>query len=66
MNYPKPVMGITELQQMGFSAWYLRKVVHHRYAHKCVTKTGTARNSKVMIDTEEFEKLRQKGVFDGR
>ena len=66
MEYPKPIMGRRELMALGFSDWYLRRVMHSKYANKFVRRTGTAKNSKAMFDTKEFEKLRLKGVFDGR
>lgn len=64
MEYPNPIMSITEMVNiMHFSRDYMRRMVHHKYADKYVQKTGKAKNSKILIDTAEFEKLRKKGVL---
>lgn len=64
MNYPAPVMSITELEkQMHFSREYLKRMTHHRLADRFCQKIGKGRNSKFLFDTEEFEKLRKKGLL---
>lgn len=63
MEYPKPLMSIKELTAMGLPKEYLKRAVHCQYAHKFIDRTGSAANSKFLIDTVEFEKLRKKGVF---
>lgn len=63
MQYPKPIMSITELnKEMGFSKDFLYRAVHHRLAHKFAVKNGK-NNSKYQIDTEEFEKIRKRGLL---
>lgn len=64
MKYPKPVMSKKELHMMGFSEDYLERIVHHPLAHRfCWKKNKNAKNSKFFFDTEQFEKLREKGVI---
>lgn len=65
MQYPKPVMSKSELHtQMGFSLDYLTRIVHHPLAHKfCWKKNKNVKNSKYFFDTEQFEKLREKGAI---
>lgn len=66
MKYPKPIMSKTEMHKvMGYSMDYLNRIVHHKYAEKfCWKKNEKAGNSKYFFDTEEFEKLRKKGVLN--
>lgn len=63
MEYPKPMMSLKELKDMGLPREYLLRAVHCQYAHKFIDRSGSAANSKFLIDTAEFEKLRKKGVF---
>lgn len=64
MQYPKPIMSITEMvNQMHFSRDYMYRMLHHKYADKYVQRTGKGKNSKALIDTEEFEKLRKRGIL---
>lgn len=56
MNYPKPLMSITELREMGFGKEDLNRMVHipgQNFARK------TTGGGKWMIDTEAFERFRQ-------
>ena len=39
------------------------RMAHHRLAYKYVTRTSKAKNAKILIDTAEFEKLRQRGLL---
>lgn len=62
VNYPKPVMTISELKKMGFPKEYLYRAVHSQYSKKFAVKQGK-NNSKYQIDTAEFEKIRQRGLL---
>lgn len=63
MQYPKPVMSITELhKEMGFSKDFLYRAVHSRLASKFAVKQGK-NNAKYQIDTVEFEKIRNRGLL---
>lgn len=55
MNYPKPIMSITELTKLGFSRDYLKRCIHI----KGFPGTRTSPNGKWIVDTEEFEKWRK-------
>lgn len=57
VQYPKPIMGITELRGLGFSRNYLHQVVHARNQKFATMTMG---EGKWYIDTEEFEKWRQR------
>lgn len=61
MQYPKPIMSITELTEMGFSRDYLYNMVR-RNGQKFCTRKSNKRRSHFMIDTELFEKERMKTV----
>lgn len=64
MVYPSPVMSITEMTtKMNFPKEYMLRMAHHRLAYKYVTRTSKAKNAKILIDTAEFEKLRQRGLL---
>ena len=64
MVYPKSVMKISELTELGFSKEYLKRCVNNKYhGHTFAVKTGTAKNSTWLIDTAEFEKKRKRGVL---
>ena len=66
MEYPKRVMKASELAVFtGQKKEYFSRLVHlpgQRFAWKA----SQARNSPVMIDTEEYEKWRQRQVKLGR
>lgn len=63
LQYPKPVMSITELhKEMGFSRDFLYRAVHSRLAPKFAVKQGK-NNAKYQIDTAEFEKIRNRGLL---
>lgn len=54
MKYPKAVMSITELAEMGFSRKELTKAAHHHLSSKYIVKT--IGGGKYFFKTEEFEK----------
>lgn len=58
MNYPKPVMCKSELRRMGFSEPFLDKAYAH-HGQTFAWKEGNHRQSKIMYDTEGFEKYRK-------
>lgn len=61
MQYPKPLMSISEMVELGYSKDYLKRIVHHRLAYRFADRTSA--RGKFRIDTEEFEKLRKKGAL---
>lgn len=61
MQYPKPIMSLTELTALGFSRDYLYNMAHRRGQKYCTRKTDKKR-SHLMFDTELFEKERMKMV----
>ena len=59
MNYPKPIMSISELATLGFSARELNEYAH--IANQNFTMRNNAgKKGKILFDTEEFEKWRLK------
>lgn len=61
MDYPKPIMSISELKQLGYPEDYLRRAVHSKHGPKFAILT--ARNGKWLIKTAEFEKLQNRGCL---
>ena len=61
MEYPKPLMSISELKEMGYSEFYLRRVVHSKYGSR--VSVLTKKNGKYLIKTAEFDKLQNRGCF---
>ena len=57
MNYPKPIMSISELVKMGFPKELLYKAAHAKGSERYVTKTPG--RGKFLFDTEKFEKVRR-------
>lgn len=57
MDYPKPLMSIKELADMGFSKTYLYEMAHQRGQKFATTTTG---GGKFIFDTAKFEKERTK------
>lgn len=58
MRYPKPIMSISEMAEMGFSRTALYEFAHHQLAERYVIKTP--KGGKIFFDTAEFEKLRSR------
>ena len=58
LQYPKPIMSVTELVNMGFSREYIYKMAHRKGQKYCVRLEGF--KTKLFFDTVEFEKARQK------
>lgn len=59
MNYPKPVMRLSELKKMGFSEEWLRSVFWNQGTRGIAWKTGLKENSPILFDTEALEKYRR-------
>ena len=57
--YPKPIMKMSELKEMGFSEDYLLRVFRTRN-QKVAWKASNKINSPILFDTEELEKLRRR------
>lgn len=59
MKYPKQVMTVKELREMGFPKEFLLEIYRSRN-QKIAWKTGTGgRTSTILFDTEELEKFRK-------
>lgn len=59
MKYPKQVMTVKELREMGFPKGFLLEIYRSRN-QKIAWKTGTGgRTSTILFDTEELEKFRK-------
>lgn len=54
MDYPKPLMSITELNKMGYPRDYLGRYVRSRFAEKSVIRTS--KRGKYLIDVTRLEK----------
>lgn len=57
MNYPYPVMRMTDLIKMGLPREYL-ETIYRRSNQKIAWKMNGKRNSPILFDTEELEKAR--------
>lgn len=58
MNYPKPVMKITELKKMGFPEEWLLYVYRMQGKRGIAWKMSLSENSPIVFDTEALEKFR--------
>lgn len=58
MKYPKPVMRITELEDMGFPREHLEYCYRKKGQNFAWKLNPTKSNSPIIFDTEEFEKFR--------
>lgn len=65
MTYPKEVMRISELMQLGFSKRYLMGVFRLRN-QKIAWKQNPSRNSPIYFSTPDLEKYRQAQCAGGR
>lgn len=59
MQYPKPVMKMSELKAMGFAESYLLYVFRRNDKAIAWKANPCSQNSPILFDTEEFEKRRQ-------
>jgi hypothetical protein len=56
MQYPKPVMRISDLKKMGFTEQWLLMV--YNTTKGIAWKTGTAPNCPILFDVEALERYR--------
>lgn len=66
MQYPKPVMKISELKAMGFTEEYLMYVYRNNRNAIAWKMNPTKVNSAILFDTEELEKYRKSQANCGR
>lgn len=59
MEYPKPVMKMSELKKMGFSERFLLEAFRMQGSRAIAWKDGYAENSPICFDTEQLEKWRR-------
>ena len=59
MEYPKPVMGATELRQMGFPRSVVDRAARSKGQRFCWRSNPKNPRSPLLFDTEGFEKWRQ-------
>ncbi len=58
MQYPKPVMRLSELKKMGFpEAWLL--MAYRRRGQTFAWKKSAANNAPILFDVEGLEKFRK-------
>lgn len=65
MEYPKPVMRLTELEKMGFPKSFLMSVYRQRN-QKIAWKLSSANNSPILFDTAQLEQFRKASCGTGR
>ena len=58
MTYPKAVMTLQELKEMGFPEKWLMKLYRVRN-NGLAWKAGKHRNNKILFDVEKLEKIRR-------
>lgn len=62
VEYPKPIMRINELQELGFTKEYLKNVFADPNQDFAWKMDMTKKNSTILFDTVGFEKYRQNQV----
>ena len=65
MKYPRQIMRITELERLGFPREYL-EAIYRRRNQKIAWKMNGKKNSPILFDTEELEKVRVAACVGGR
>lgn len=60
MEYPKPIMKITELNEMGFPKEFLMVAYRTKGQDFAQKVNPLKRNSPIIFETEKFEKYRLK------
>ena len=58
MQYPKKVMKLSDLEKMGFPKRTLQQI-YNMPGQKIAWKMSNARNSPILFDTDELEKMRK-------
>ena len=65
MEYSKSVMRVSELKKLGFSdRWLMR--IYNRRNQAVAWKISNKRNSPILFDTAELEKIRRAECGGGR
>lgn len=59
MKYPKQVMTITELREMGYPDEWLRSIYRNRHQKIAWKMDESKPKSTILFDTEELEKFRR-------
>lgn len=62
IEYPKPIMRLNELREMGFCKEFLKDAYADPKQDFAWKIDATKRNSPIMFDTVGFEKYRQEQV----
>ncbi len=62
MEYPEKIMRKTALRKMGFGEAYLMRIFNTVGAPVAWKMDPKSKNSPIVFDTEEFEKLRARGI----
>lgn len=61
MKFPKKIMSIKELVELGYSKTFLIRIAHHKLSNKYIRRTSSASNAKILFDVETLDKLLQSG-----
>ena len=61
MKFPKKMMSIKELVELGYSKAFLIRIAHHKLSNKYIRRTSSASNAKILFDVETLDKLLQSG-----
>lgn len=62
MKYPRQIMKISDLEQMGFPKEYLLRAYHSRGQTFATKMNPAKRNSPVIFDTEGFDQWMQQEI----
>ena len=62
MEYPKAIMRVKELEEMGYPREYLFRAYYSRNQDFAWKQNPMKSNSPVLFDTEKFEKWRLKDI----
>ncbi len=65
MQYPKPVMRLSELKKMGFPEEWLM-AAYRRHNQNFAWKMSPKRNSPILFDVDGLEKYRKAQCVGGR
>ena len=58
MNYPKPIMSISELVELGYSREMLYRAAHALGSKRYILRTPG--NGKILFDTEKFDRVKDR------
>lgn len=62
IEYPKPVMTMSEMMELGFSRYFLQCAARCKFKDEITIRNGKRGN--IYFITASFENLRQKGFFN--